>query len=134
VKAVLSVLSALALFIVIWAAMAGMLYVMGLVAFRSGYGGGLMMYLHVFFMWVLSPGVGALCAVIGAASLFKNVSVQTVYVGFVSVLGTLFGLMFLFDLLRGGSGFQTLLFGLQIGAIFFGAWIGGKWTRVSAQA
>lgn len=124
-KAILAVVVALLLLLLGWLLVAGLLYGMGYVAMQARPTGGFLVILHVFVMWVLSPGVGGYLAVFVTSAIFRSVSVSTLYVSFVSVVGVFTVLLFLLGLAGYSWGRSTLLqlalFTVQAAAIFAGA-------------
>jgi len=86
------------------------------------------MLIHIFLMWVLSPGVGAGVAIYASASAFKTVPVSHIFVSFVSVCAAILALVFLFGIVAyahgGSSTGELIMFILQAVAIFVGARIG----------
>lgn len=125
-KAVLAVVTALLVLVFVWLLVAGLMYGMGYLALQARpTGGGLLLLLHVFVMWVLSPGVGGYLAVFVTSAIFRSVPVSTIYVSFVSVIGVMTVLLFLLGLVGYWWGRSTLwefvFFVLQAVAIFVGA-------------
>jgi hypothetical protein len=124
-KAVLAVVTSLVVLVLGWLFIGGLFYVMGLVAIEARPQGSLFFIVHVFLMWVLSPGVAGYFAVFVTSRLFRFVPVPTLYVSFISVVGVLTMLLFLFGIAGYSSGRSSLgqlvLFVLQAVAIFVGA-------------
>ncbi len=118
--------------------MSGALYLLGVVASKASSGLGLLHLLHVFLMWVISPGVGGFFAVSVTAHIFRSVPISTIYVSFVSVAAVLLVLLFLLGVLRvrvGGSTVgEMVIFVLQAAAIFLGARIGKTTSAINRDS
>ena len=127
-KTVLAVIVCLLLFLLGWFLLAGLLYVMGWAALKTGEKPGLFFLIHILLMLVLSPGVGAGVAIYATTTTFKSVAPIVIFTGFVSVCAVLLLLGFLsgaLSFVRGSTSIgQLIIFLLQAAAIFVGARIG----------
>jgi hypothetical protein len=131
-RSILAVITAIAIFLFSWALLAGLLYVLGWAALNTGQRPGLFFFIHIFLMWVLSPGVGAAVAVYAASSAFQSVPPATIFVSFISVWTVVLLLLLLFGVLSWSkgttSGGQVVLFLFQAAAILAGARVGRVFT------
>jgi hypothetical protein len=124
-RAILAVVTALFVLILGWLLVAGLLYLMGIIAIKARPQAGLLLIVHIFLIWVLSPGAAGYLAIFVTSRLFRSVPIPTLYVSFVSVVGVLSALLFLIGVLAYSTGHSTLgepiLLVFQAAAILVGA-------------
>jgi hypothetical protein len=128
VKPIFATLSSLAVLVTGWIIMAILLSLIGAIASQAHGGVGLLHLIHVFLIWVLSPGIGGFFALYVTALLFNSVSTHTIYVSFVSATAVILAVLLLAGIVSirlGESPLGSLiLFALQAAAIFLGARVG----------
>lgn len=127
-KPVLAVVTSVVVLVVGWLFIGIILSLLGYFGVQAAGRVGLMHYLNLFLVWILSPTIGGFFVLRITAEIFKSVSIQTIYVGFVSVTAVLLAFTYLAGLsavTSGSSSVGSFIFSLAQGAaIFFGAWIG----------
>lgn len=141
-RSVLAVVVSLALFLLMWLVVAGIIAAMAWAATTAGVRPGLFLFFNIFLMWVLSPGVGAALAIFATVSHFEKIDSKTIFVAFVSIAGivlfVLFCLSFISVYLDQSPFWYLLLLLAQAASIFGGARIGlacspAKHSRLNAS-
>ncbi len=134
-KATFAVLATLAIFLLMWFVIAGLILTLMYFSGKAGLGGGLFIGLNALLAWILSPFAGAAVAVYASISTFKTVDPKTIFVAFVSICASLIAIIFFIALAtssQGGAG-NVLLFLCQAAAIFIGARVGKFFANDVAQ-
>lgn len=126
-RSVIACITALVVFVVSWLLVGSLLAVMGWIANNTGYSSTVFLVIHVFLIWILSPGVGAAIAIAATNAIFKTVSLSTIYVSFVSICATASFVLFFLGYIAANTEQpigRLVVFLLQVLAIFVGAYVG----------
>lgn len=125
-KVVFAVILAIILLVIGWIILAVILSGIGFLLYNAREDTGLMDWLNMILVWILSPGFGGFLATYVTPRVFKNIDVKTITTSFITVIVTLFVAMFTLLLIQKTNAeiSEHILFVSQIVAIVVGAKIG----------
>jgi ATP-dependent DNA helicase PIF1 len=125
-RSVIAVIASVLFLGIGWLLVGGIFGLLGWVLVKTGYASAPVLLIHLFLMWIFSPGFAAAIAIAATSSIFKSVSPSTIYVGFISACATALFLLALTSY-RHDQALGTIVVSLfQAVAIFFGARIGSS--------
>jgi ATP-dependent DNA helicase PIF1 len=132
-RAVFAIIASILFLGIGWVVVGGILGVLGWLVANTGYASNLVLFIHLFLIWILSPGLAAAIAISATNTIFRSVSPSTIHVGFISVCATSCILLALAGYRQGQELGTIIVFLLQVVAIFLGAWIGRQLSFPSSS-
>ena len=136
-KLVLAIVVSFLIFIFSWLVNGFLMMGLALMATAAGVKPGVFLFINIFLIWILAPGLGSGVAIYATGKKFEKVDINLVHVGFVSIVVVLLFLMFMFSAFvyaAQGSGYGNIVLLLAQGAaVVIGARI-GKGAVTSSQS
>jgi ATP-dependent DNA helicase PIF1 len=123
-RSVIAVIASIVFLGIGWLLVGGILGLLGWLFVKTGYASDLGLLIHLFAIWVLSPGFAAALAITATTSIFRSVPLSTIYVGFISVCATSSLLLALISFSQGQATITIVVTLFQVAAIFLGAYVG----------